>query len=64
MRQEIILHTASCSRFSARAFLTTENKCNREGRGQNLLNDFKSKLISKVMTKGGVNKYILTPSLT
>jgi len=35
-----------------------------EGKGQNLLNDFKSKLISKVMMKGEVNKYILTPSLT
>jgi hypothetical protein len=64
MRQEIILHTASCSTFSARAFLTIENKFNREGKGQNLLNDFKGKLISKVMMKGGVNKYRLTPSLT
>jgi hypothetical protein len=64
MRQEIIIHTGSCSSFSARAFLTIENKCNREGTGHNLLDDFKSKLISKVMMKGGVNKYILTPSFT
>jgi hypothetical protein len=64
MRQDIILHTASCSGFSARAFLTIENKCNTEGKGQNLLNNFKSKLISKVMMKGEVNKYILKPSLT
>jgi len=41
MRQEIILHTASCSSFIARVFLTTENKRNMEGKGQNLLNDLK-----------------------
>jgi len=66
MKNEAGNHSSHCllQHFSIRAFLTIEIKCNREGKGQNLLNGFKSKLISNVMMKGGVNKYILTPSLT
>jgi hypothetical protein len=55
MRQEIILHPAFCNSFRAKAFLTIKNKCNSEGEGENLPSYFKSKLISKVITKEGVN---------
>jgi hypothetical protein len=64
MRQEIVLHTAFCNSFRAKAFLTIMNKCNREGERDNLPNGFKSKFISKVIMKEGVNKYSLKPFLT